>query len=217
MIHVEFGVLRKKASNFSYVIMYKSAFLNSSLSISWSPTACIIFKVRDFVRDLFGKDPTLEVNPDECVALGAAIAASEGVGRVTFKNTKSLGVELHDGSFSVIIQKGMILPTQGSEMYTTVQDNQRAVKFPIYQGEDPVAISNELLGEIIIDEIRSAPAGMPQIDVSFDINTEGIVEVTARDRDAGREVHATVESALMSNEEKLLAAKRMQELGKQIE
>jgi len=174
-------------------------------------------RVRMMLAEMFGKQALSKVNPDECVALGAAVAASYGTTKVTFKASRSVGVEIAGGSFSAVIQRGATLPTVAVEPYTTAHDNQTAISFPIYQGEAPIAGRNLLLGEIVIDGIEPGPAGGAHIDVAFEMTTEGILKASASDVRTGKQVSVVIESAVMSEDEKRAATQRVAELASKIE
>ena len=116
-----------------------------------------------------------------------------------------------------MIPRGATLPTIGIEPYTTIYDDQTAISFPIYQGEEPLAARNLLLGEIVIDGIEPGPAGSAHIDVTFEMTTEGILHVSARDLRTGIEVNTEIESAVMTQDEKREATERIAELASKIE
>ena len=174
-------------------------------------------RVREILSDTFGKEALSKINPDECVALGAAVAANWGTTKVTFKASRTVGVELAGGSFSPVISRGATLPTVGIEPYTTAYDGQTAISFPIYQGEAPIAERNLILGEIVIDGLEPAAAGAAHIEVTFEMTTEGIIHASARDVKTQKEVSVEIESAVMTEEEKRIATQRVQELAAQIE
>ena len=172
-------------------------------------------RVRAFVEKIMQRAATQKVNPDECVALGAAIAADRGTRGVTFKASRSLGVEIAGGAFSRVIGKGATLPTMAEEEYTTAKDNQTTIHFPIYQGEDPVADKNTLLGEVRIDGIKPGPKGEAQINVRFEMTAEGILIAAARDIASDRNVSAQIEGALMSSGEIAEAKDKVEALASQ--
>ena len=174
-------------------------------------------RVRDMVAEIFGKQPLCKINPDECVALGAAIAASEGTTRVTFKASRSLGVEVSGGTFSPLIERGSTLPTVASESYTTSFDGQTVISFPIYQGEDQHAGRNMLLGEVVIDGIEPAPAGKAKVNVTFEMNTEGTLKAVAQDVRTGKQISTVLEGSIMSDTERRAAAERVDKLARKIE
>lgn len=174
-------------------------------------------KVRQIVSEIFGKQPLSKINPDECVALGAAIAAAEGTTKVTFKASRSLGIEVTGGTFSPLIERGNTLPTVASDTYTTSFDGQTVISFPIYQGEDGRAARNVLLGEVVIDGIEPAAAGTPRVSVTFEMSTEGILKATAKETRTGREIGVVLEGAIMSGSDRLAAAERIDKLAQKIE
>ncbi len=149
------------------------------------------------MESFFGKTPCKTINPDEVVALGAAIQGyalvSDDEGPLLLDVTpKSLGIGTVGGGFSVLIPRDTTIPVQMSHPFTTVNDNQSAVKIVVLQGESSQAAENELLGEFLLGGIRPAPAGVPDIIVTFSIDADGIVSVAARDRDTGKEQSITV-------------------------
>ncbi len=144
------------------------------------------------VRELLGKEPLRGVNPDECVALGAAIQAAMIKGEVTGivlvdVTPLSLGVETIGGIFTKIIDRNTPIPTSASRIFTTVADNQTTVEIHVLQGERPLAEDNISLGKFQLTGIRPAPRGVPRIEVTFSIDVNGIVSVKARDLDTGKE------------------------------
>jgi len=149
------------------------------------------------VREFFGKQPLKNVNPDEVVALGAAIqgAALMQDHQQTLLldvTPMSLGIMIVGGLFSVLITANTTVPTSKSHIFTTVRDNQTSVKILVLQGEHEQASKNDLLGEFILTGLRAAPAGEVEIEVAFDINADGIVSVSARDLETGQEQAITV-------------------------
>lgn len=151
------------------------------------------------VREFFGKAPSKSVHPDEAVAVGAAIQAAamtEDESDVVLLDVTphSLGIMLHGGAFEKIIQANTSIPTRESRRFSTVTDKQTAVKIVVLQGESDNGKENELLGEFVFSGLRSAPAGEVEIDVIFDIDADGIVTVSARDVDTGKEDSITVTS-----------------------
>ena len=149
------------------------------------------------VGEFFGKEPSKGVHPDEVVAIGAAI---QGASLLQEKSDMllldvtplSLGIVTVGGFFKKLIEKNTTVPCQKSEVFTTAHDNQTAVKIRVMQGESNKAEENELLGEFLLTGIRKAPRGEPTIDVTFSIDSDGIVNVSARDRDTGKEQGITV-------------------------
>jgi len=156
-------------------------------------------KVIEAVKKFFGKDPHSGVNPDEVVAQGAAIQA--GVLRGDVKDVLlldvtplSLGIETLGGVFTRLIDRNTTIPTKKSQVFSTAEDNQNAVTISVHQGEREFARDNKLLGQFNLDGIAPAPRGMPQIEVTFDINANGIVSVSAKDKATGKEQHITITS-----------------------
>ncbi len=149
-------------------------------------------KVQEKVREFFGREPRKDVNPDEAVAVGAAIQG--GVLKGDVKDVLlldvtplSLGIETLGGVMTKLIQKNTTVPTKANQVFSTADDNQPAVTIKVLQGERSVASGNKLLGEFNLEGIPSAPRGMPQIEVTFDIDANGILHVSARDKATGKE------------------------------
>ena len=161
-------------------------------------------KIQERVGKFFGKPPRKGINPDEAVAIGAAIQAHALTMTEEEKKEKgedlllldvtplSLGIATFGGFFTKIIEKNTPIPTHASHIFTTAADNQRAVKIIVLQGESERAAENELLGEFMLTGIRPAKRGEPEIEVTFDIDSDGIVSVSARDMDTGQEQSITV-------------------------
>ncbi|MDE0335879.1 MAG: molecular chaperone DnaK, partial [Defluviicoccus sp.] len=149
-------------------------------------------KIVETVKSLFGKDPNRGVNPDEVVAVGAAIQA--GVLKGDVKDVLlldvtplSLGIETLGGVFTRLIDRNTTIPTKKSNVFSTAEDNQNAVTVRVFQGEREMVADNKLLGEFNLEGIPPAPRGMPQIEVTFDIDANGIVNVGAKDKATGKE------------------------------
>ncbi len=149
-------------------------------------------KIREMVQNFFGKEPNMSVNPDEVVAMGAAIQA--GVLQGDVKDVLlldvtplSLGIETLGGVFSRLIERNTTIPTKKSQIFSTAEDNQSAVTIRVFQGEREMAADNKLLGQFDLTGFPPAPRGMPQIEVSFDIDANGIVNVGASDKATGKE------------------------------
>jgi len=149
-------------------------------------------KIREVVQNFFGKEPNMSVNPDEVVAMGAAIQA--GVLQGDVKDVLlldvtplSLGIETLGGVFSRLIERNTTIPTKKSQIFSTAEDNQSAVTIRVFQGEREMAADNKLLGQFDLTGFPPAPRGMPQIEVSFDIDANGIVNVGASDKATGKE------------------------------
>jgi molecular chaperone DnaK len=156
-------------------------------------------KVQEKVRAFFGKEPRKDVNPDEAVAVGAAIQGSVLSGERTDLllmdvTPLSLGIETLGGVMAKMIQKNTTIPTKFSQVYSTADDNQPAVTIKVYQGEREMVSGNKLLGEFNLEGIPPAPRGMPQIDVTFDIDANGILHVSAKDKTTGKENKITIKA-----------------------
>jgi len=154
-------------------------------------------KVQELVKTLFGKEPNKSVNPDEVVAVGAAVQggvlAGDVKGVLLLDVTPlSLGINANSGQMSVIIPRNTTIPTRKSEIYTTAVDNQPGVDIEVFQGERPLVEGNKLLGQFHLGGIPPAPRGMPQIEVTFDIDANGIVHVTAKDKATGKDSSITL-------------------------
>ncbi|MCD7951597.1 MAG: molecular chaperone DnaK [Synergistaceae bacterium] len=162
--------------------------------------------VQKLVTELMGKEPTKGINPDECVAMGAAIQGAilsgEQQGIVLVDVTPlSLGLETLGGVFTKIIDKNTAIPASKSQVFTTAADNQPQVEIHVLQGERAMAGDNVSLGRFFLDGIKPAPRGIPQIDVTFDIDANGIVNVTAKDKATGKAQNITIQSSRLSDEE----------------
>ena len=154
-------------------------------------------KIREKVQEFFEKEPNMSVNPDEVVAMGAAIQA--GVLQGDVKDVLlldvtplSLGIETLGGVFTRLIEKNTTIPTKKSQVFSTAEDNQSAVTIRVFQGEREMASDNKLLGSFNLEGIAPAPRGIPQIDVAFDIDANGIVAVSATDKATGKEQKITI-------------------------
>jgi molecular chaperone DnaK len=159
------------------------------------------------VKKLFGKEPHKGVNPDEVVAIGAAIQAGVLKGEVKDVllldvTPLSLGIETLGGVFTKLIERNTTIPTRKSQIFSTATDNQTAVTIRVYQGEREMAADNKLLGQFDLVGIPPAPRGVPQIEVTFDIDANGIVHVTAKDLGTGKEqsIRITASSGLTEEE-----------------
>ena len=157
-------------------------------------------KVRDAVKDFFGKEPHTGVNPDEVVAMGAAIQA--GVLQGDVKDVLlldvtplSLGIETLGGVFTRMIDRNTTIPTKKSQVYSTAEDNQQAVTIRVFQGEREMAADNKMLGNFDLMGIPPARRGVPQIEVTFDIDANGIVNVSAKDKGTGKEQQIKIQAS----------------------
>ncbi len=163
--------------------------------------------VQDAVRSFMGKEPFKGINPDECVAVGAAVQGAVLGGDVKDVllldvTPLSLGIETLGGVFNKIIERNTTIPVKKSQVYSTAANNQTQVEIHVLQGEREMAGGNTTLGRFILDGIPAAPRGVPQIEVTFDIDANGIVNVTAKDKGTGREQHITITSSTnMSSED----------------
>ena len=157
-------------------------------------------RVREVVKDFFGKEPHTGVNPDEVVAMGAAIQA--GVLQGDVKDVLlldvtplSLGIETLGGVFTRMIDRNTTIPTKKSQVYSTAEDNQQAVTIRVFQGEREMAADNKALGQFDLVGIPPAPRGVPQIEVTFDIDANGIVSVHAKDKGTGKEQQIKIQAS----------------------
>lgn len=160
--------------------------------------------VQKKVKELLGKEPTKGVNPDECVAVGAAIQGAVLSGEhkdivLVDVTPLSLGLETMGGVFTKIIERNTAIPATRSQVFTTASDNQPQVEIHVLQGERAMVGDNVSLGRFSLDGIPSAPRGIPQIEVTFDIDANGIVHVTAKDKGTGKAQHITIQSSRLTD------------------
>ncbi|WP_079419412.1 molecular chaperone DnaK [Thiomonas intermedia] len=165
-------------------------------------------KVQDKVKEFFGKEPRKDVNPDEAVAVGAAIQGSVLSGDrkdvlLLDVTPLSLGIETMGGVMTKMITKNTTVPTKHAQVYSTADDNQPAVTIKVYQGEREMAAGNKLLGEFNLEGIPPAPRGTPQIEVTFDIDANGILHVSAKDKGTGKENKITIKANSGLSEEEV--------------
>jgi molecular chaperone DnaK len=157
-------------------------------------------KVQELVKKIFGKEPHKGVNPDEVVAVGAAIQGGVLAGDVQDVllldvTPLSLGIETEGGIFTKLVERNTTIPTERKQVFSTAADNQTAVTVSVYQGERPMARDNRVLSQFNLEGIPPAPRGMPQIEVKFDIDANGIVSVSAKDLGTGKEQTVRIENA----------------------
>ncbi len=179
--------------------------------------------VQDEVQKITGKEPFKGINPDECVALGASIqggklSGDEGAGSILLLDVTplSLGIETAGGVATVLITRNTTIPTNKKQIFSTYADNQTAVDINIVQGERPLAKDNKSLGQFRLDGIAPAPRGVPQIEVMFDIDANGIVKVSAKDLGTGKEQNITITSSTnLSDDEIERAVKEAEQYAEQ--
>ena len=164
-------------------------------------------KVREAVKEVFGKDPHQGVNPDEVVAVGAAIQGSVLSGDrkdvlLLDVTPLTLGIETEGGVMTALVERNTTIPTEKKQTFSTAADNQTAVTIQVFQGERKMANSNRLLGKFDLTGVPPAPRGVPQIEVKFDIDQNGILNVSAKDLGTGKEANVEInESSGLSEEE----------------
>ena len=170
-------------------------------------------KIREEIKNLFGKEPCKEINPDEVVAIGAAVQAGILQGEVKDVllldvTPLSLGIETLGGVNTILISKNTTVPTSKTQVFSTAADNQPSVEIHILQGERPIANDNKTLGRFILDGIPSAPRGIPQVEVSFDIDANGILNVSAKDKATGKVQSIRIEGSCGISKEEVEKMKR---------
>jgi molecular chaperone DnaK len=164
--------------------------------------------VQKIVKDFFGKEPRKDVNPDEAVAVGAAIQGGVLAGEVKDVllldvTPLSLGIETLGGITTKLIEKNTTIPTKASQTFSTADDNQTAVTIHVLQGERDRAVDNKSLGKFDLTDIPPQPRGMPQVEVSFDIDANGILNVSAKDKASGKEQKIIIKASSGLNEEEI--------------
>lgn len=174
-------------------------------------------KIQEEVKKLFGKDPNKEINPDEVVAIGAAVQG--GIMQGEMKEVLlldvtplSLGIETLGGVNTVLIPKNTTIPTSKTQIFSTAADNQTSVEIHILQGERPMAKDCKSLGRFILDGIPPAPRGVPQIEVSFDIDANGILNVSAKDKATGKSQSIRIEAQAGLSKEEIEKLKKEAEM-----
>jgi molecular chaperone DnaK len=168
--------------------------------------------IQQAVEEFFGKKPNKSVNPDEVVAIGAAIQGgvlSGDVKDVLLLDVTplSLGIETMGNMYDVVIEANSTIPTKKSKVYSTAADNQPSVEIHILQGERPMARDNRPIGRFILDGIPPAPRGVPQIEVTFDMDANGILSVTAKDKGTGKEQNIRIEASTGLSDEEIARMK----------
>ncbi|MGH8370747.1 MAG: molecular chaperone DnaK, partial [Gammaproteobacteria bacterium] len=192
----------------------KTALKDAGLSVSEVDAVILVGgqtrmpKVQEMVKDFFGKEPRKDVNPDEAVAVGAAVQA--GVLKGDVKDVLlldvtplSLGIETLGGVMTKLIEKNTTIPTKASQVFSTAEDNQGAVTVHVLQGEREMASANKSLGRFDLSDIPPAPRGTPQIEVAFDIDANGILNVSAKDKATNKEQKITIKASPGLNDDEI--------------
>ncbi|KAF9070885.1 heat shock protein 70-2 [Rhodocollybia butyracea] len=180
-------------------------------------------KIQQLIRDFFGKEPSKGINPDEAVAYGAAVQAAilSGDGAdyntplVIDINSLTLGIETSGGVFSKIIPRGTTLPTAKSQIFSTAADNQQVVSIKVFEGEREMTKDNHFLGQFELSGIPPAPRGVPQIEVTFQVDANGIMRVSAADKGTGRSEEITITSSRLSENDVVKMMKEAEEFAEQ--
>jgi molecular chaperone DnaK len=164
--------------------------------------------VQKYVKDFFGKEPRKDVNPDEAVAVGAAVQAGVLTGEVKDVllldvTPLSLGIETLGGVMTKLIEKNTTIPTKATQVFSTADDNQTAVTIHVLQGERDRASDNKSLGRFDLSDIPPAPRGMPQVEVTFDIDANGILNVSAKDKATGKEQRIVIKASSGLNDDEI--------------
>jgi molecular chaperone DnaK len=178
--------------------------------------------IQKIVKDYFGKDPSKGVNPDEVVALGAAIQGGVLTGDVKDVllldvTPLSLGIETMGGVMTKLIEANTTIPTKKSEVFSTAADNQPAVDIHVLQGERPMSADNKSIGRFQLADIPPAPRGVPQIEVIFDIDANGILNVTAKDKATGKEQNIKIEASSGLSDEEIEKMKKEAEANAEVD